>query len=84
MFSLAELECCVIRGKLSSAVNIKPPLVNAAKKSRPYLQYALDAADNRVNFYLVSGIGCRNFKSCIGHDPNFLFTRTPGQEITHQ
>ena len=39
---------------MSKAVHIKSPLVDAGKKSRPYLQYALDAADNRVNFYLVS------------------------------
>lgn len=47
---------CVIRGKLSRPVHLKTPLVDVAKKSRPYLHYALDAADNRVNFYLVSNL----------------------------
>lgn len=54
MFSLAELECCVIRGNTSRPSYIKPPFVDAPKKSRPYLKYCLGATDFRINFILVS------------------------------
>lgn len=55
VFSLSELECCVIRGNTSRPSNIKPPFVNVHKKSRPYqLMYGLGATDHRINFLLVS------------------------------
>jgi hypothetical protein len=52
VFSLAELECCVIRGQMSRASHIKPPFVDAPKASKPYLIYGV-MADHRVNFILV-------------------------------
>mmetsp|Transcript_11262 Transcript_11262/g.20625 ORF Transcript_11262/g.20625 Transcript_11262/m.20625 type:complete len:623 (+) Transcript_11262:1240-3108(+) len=56
VFSLAELECCVIRGKTSRPSNIKPPFVDAAKKSRTYrMMYGLGSTDHRINFVLNNG-----------------------------
>mmetsp|Transcript_31229 Transcript_31229/g.66068 ORF Transcript_31229/g.66068 Transcript_31229/m.66068 type:complete len:1880 (+) Transcript_31229:299-5938(+) len=56
VFSLAELECCVIRAKSSRPSNIKPPFVDAAKKSRTYrIMYGLGSTDHRVNFLLNNG-----------------------------
>ncbi|KAL7550235.1 hypothetical protein ACHAWF_013474 [Thalassiosira exigua] len=56
VFSLAELECCVIRGKTNRPTNVKPPFVDIAKKSRPYrAMYSLGATDHRVNFILNNG-----------------------------
>lgn len=55
VFSLAELECSVIRGNMSRPSHIKLPFVDAAKMSRPYrMMYGLGATDHRVNFILVS------------------------------
>jgi hypothetical protein len=56
VFSLAELESCVIRGKTSRPSHIKPPFVDAPKTSRPYRMYGLSATDSRINFILVSNI----------------------------
>lgn len=54
MFSLSELECCIIRGKMSRPSHIKPPFVDAPKKSRPYrMIYGIGATDYRINFILV-------------------------------
>ena len=54
VFSLAELECCVIRDKASRSSNIKSPFVSVAKKSRIYQRiYGLDSSDERINFLLV-------------------------------
>lgn len=54
VFSLAELDACVIRGKLSRPSSIKPPFVSAAKKSRAYqMVYGLGFLDHRINFVLV-------------------------------
>lgn len=53
VFSLAELESCVIRGNTGRPSYIKPPFVDAPKKSR-HLMYALSATDSRINFILVS------------------------------
>jgi len=54
VFSLAELECCVIRDK--AGVHIKPPFVGAAKKSRAYqMMYGLGSTDPRINFILNNG-----------------------------
>eukprot|EP00934_Nitzschia_sp_Nitz4_P005934 Nitzschia sp. Nitz4//scaffold143_size57137//47798//52921//NITZ4_006522-RA/size57137-processed-gene-0.41-mRNA-1//1//CDS//3329536470//5924//frame0 len=55
VFSLAELYCCVLRGKLSKPVNPKPPYIEAPKKSHPYRVYALDYRDPRINFVLNTG-----------------------------
>jgi len=57
IFSLAELENCVIRGNMSKAINPKFPFVQAPKKSRVrYLTYALGIIDPRVNFVLAQNI----------------------------
>jgi len=59
VFSLAELECCVIRGKTSRPSHPKPPFVDAPKKSMPYqMMYGLGATDFRINFILVSRNHC--------------------------
>jgi hypothetical protein len=54
VFSLAELHCCVIRGKLSRPVGVKPPYIEPPKKSNAYRFYALDYTDPRINFVIVS------------------------------
>ena len=56
VFSLAELESCVIRGNMSKPVYSKPPFVTAPSQSREHLIYALGAVDPRINFLLVSKI----------------------------
>lgn len=55
VFSLAELYCCVLRGKLSKPINPKPPYIEAPKKSQAYRHYALDCKDPRLNFVLNTG-----------------------------
>ena len=52
IFSLAELHSCVICGKMSKPINVKPPYVDAPRKSNPYKYYALDYTDSRVHFVL--------------------------------
>jgi Protein of unknown function, DUF547 len=54
VFSLAELQSCIIRGNMSRPVSPKPPYVSAPKKSNAYRFYALNYTDPRVNFVLVS------------------------------
>lgn len=54
VFSLAEIQSCIIRGKMSRPVSPKPPYVDVQKKSNAYRYYALDYTDPRVNFILVS------------------------------
>ena len=56
VFSLAELECIVIRGKMSQGINTKPPFVEPPKASGAYSSYALSFIDPRVNFILVSSM----------------------------
>lgn len=55
VFSLAELQCCVIRGKMSKPVAPKPPYIEAPKKSNAYRFYALGFTDCRVHFVLNTG-----------------------------
>lgn len=55
IFSLAELQCCVIRGKMSKPINPKAPYLEAPKKSNAYRYYALDYKDPRVHFVLNTG-----------------------------
>jgi hypothetical protein len=55
VFSLAELQCCVIRGKMSKPVAPKPPYVEPPKKSNAYRHYALGYTDSRVHFLLNTG-----------------------------
>jgi len=55
IFSLAELENCVIRGNLPAPYYPKPPFVTAPKKSRGYLAYALEYVDPRLCFVLNNG-----------------------------
>jgi Protein of unknown function, DUF547 len=55
VFSLAELYCCVLRGKMSKPLNPKPPYIEAPKKSQSYRHYALECRDPRVNFVLNTG-----------------------------
>lgn len=56
VFSLAELNTYIIRGKLSECFYTKPPLpyVLASRRSRPYQKYALRIGDARINFLIVS------------------------------
>jgi len=55
VFSLAELESCVIRGNMSKPVYSKPPFVTTPSQSREHLIYALGAVDPRINFLLNHG-----------------------------
>lgn len=55
VFSLAELECCVIRGNSSQAYHPRPPFVGAPKNSRAHFCYALESFDPRINFILNTG-----------------------------
>lgn len=55
VFSLAELNNCVIRGNLSRAVSPKPPYIDAPRKSNAYRFYALERVDTRINFVLNTG-----------------------------
>lgn len=55
VFSLAELNSCVIRGNLSRAVSPKPPYIDAPRKSNAYRFYALDRVDARLNFVINTG-----------------------------
>mmetsp|Transcript_22242 Transcript_22242/g.33297 ORF Transcript_22242/g.33297 Transcript_22242/m.33297 type:complete len:855 (-) Transcript_22242:172-2736(-) len=55
VFSLAELECCVIRGHMDQGHHPKPPFVREPKKSRAHYLYALDTVDPRINFILNTG-----------------------------
>lgn len=55
IFSLAELDCCVIRGKMSRGSNMKAPFIEAPKASGGYRLYALGFVDARVNFVLNNG-----------------------------
>lgn len=48
----------MIRGNTSRPAYIKPPFVDAPKKSRPYLIYGLGSTDFRINFILVSILWC--------------------------
>lgn len=56
VFSLVELECCVIRGSMSSPINPRPPFAKASKRSLGHRVYALRFIDARINFILVSSI----------------------------
>lgn len=55
VFSLAELETCVIRGNLPKPYYPKPPFIRAPKKSRGYLAYALEYVDPRLCFVVNNG-----------------------------
>lgn len=52
VFSLAELNVRVIRGNMSKAIHPRSPFVQAPRKSRAHLAYALGEADPRINFVL--------------------------------
>mmetsp|Transcript_36950 Transcript_36950/g.89665 ORF Transcript_36950/g.89665 Transcript_36950/m.89665 type:complete len:550 (-) Transcript_36950:68-1717(-) len=53
VFSLAELQCCVIRGKMTKVPSgHKPPYIDVPKKSQSYCYYALGFRDPRVHFVL--------------------------------
>ena len=53
VFSLAELQIRVIRGTMSKAIHPRSPFIQAPRKSRAHLAYALGEADPRINFVLV-------------------------------
>lgn len=55
VFSLAEIQSCIIRGNMSRPVSPKPPYVDVSKKSNAYRFYALKYTDARVNFVLNTG-----------------------------
>ena len=54
VFSLAEINASILRGKMSRPLNPKPPYIEAPKKSNAYRLYALEYSDARINFVLVS------------------------------
>ena len=55
VFSLAELNICVIRGRMTRPSAPKPPFFDISKKSQVYQCYALGFTTNRVNFILNTG-----------------------------
>lgn len=56
IFSLAELECCLLRGRTSKPSNARSPYIEAPKASQnAYRHYALGATDPRINFVLHQG-----------------------------
>jgi hypothetical protein len=56
VFSLAELESCVIRGNMPKPYYPKPPFVQPHRSSRGHFAYALDFLDPRIIFVLNTGI----------------------------
>ena len=52
VFSLAELYSCVIRGNMSRPISLKPPYIEAPKKSFAYSFYALTYTNPNTNFLL--------------------------------
>jgi hypothetical protein len=55
VFSLAELQCCVIRGNMSKTSSAKSPYVEIPKKSSAFRYYALGYTTPRVHFVLNTG-----------------------------
>jgi len=55
VFSLAELQCCIIRGNMSKPIAPKPPFITPPKKSNAYRFYALRYTTPVVNFVLNNG-----------------------------
>ena len=72
VFSLAELECRVLRGNTSPAVQLKPPYVEATKKSKFYLDYALEFSDPKINFVINNAMAPSNPQSIPTHTPMHL------------
>lgn len=59
IFSLAEIQSCIIRGNMTRAISPKAPYVNISKKSNAYRFYALEYTDPRVNFILnTADVSC--------------------------
>ena len=56
VFSLTELEHCVIRGKLSPPSSNRNIFVEPAKSSEGFRKYSLACVDARINFVLHSGL----------------------------
>jgi hypothetical protein len=52
VFSLAELNACVIRGKMSRPVFPKPPFIEPPKRSAAYRFYTLGFTTPKTNFVL--------------------------------
>lgn len=63
VFSLAELQSCIIRGNMSRPLSPKPPYVDVPKKSNAYRYYALDYIDPRVNFIVVRPSSLRSIRN---------------------
>jgi len=61
VFSLAEIQGCIIRGSMSRPVSPRPPYVDVPKKSNAYRFYALKYADPRVSFIVVSAQSPREY-----------------------
>lgn len=55
IFSLAELQQCVIRGEMARPQPAKSPYIEAPKKSNAHKIYALGFTDSRVNFVVNTG-----------------------------
>ena len=59
VFSLAELYSCVIRGNMSRPLSLKPPYIEAPKKSVAYGFYALTYTNPNTNFLLnTADVSC--------------------------
>ena len=72
VFSLAELECRVLRGNTSPPSQIKPPYVEAPKKSKFYLDYALEFVDPKINFVINNAISPSNPTTIPIYTPLYL------------
>lgn len=55
VFSLAELQHCVIRGNMCKASSPKPPYIDVPKKSASFRYYSLGYTTARLNFVLNTG-----------------------------
>lgn len=86
VFSLSELEYCVIRGRLSAPQSSRSFFVEPSKSSADAFRfYALGAVDARVNFVLHTGlksnpVGTRKRSKRRQHDGDSL---TPRPTPTH-
>ena len=73
IFSLAEIQSCIIRGNMARATSHKPPYIGVSKKSNAYRFYALEFTDPRVNFVLVGSIASYVFLAAFNLELTFVF-----------
>lgn len=61
VFSLAELNCCIIRGNMARPTPPRAPYIDAPKKSAPFRYFALSTTTPNVNFLVNTGdVSCPN------------------------